>query len=346
MSAVVQAVTSSEVIRAEVLGAIQGHPSLLETPRRRSMLLEALVPFAQEELVRGLAIISLESAYLKNSPAAVSTAVAILRSGIGQANESASLSRSHELRLLNVAARYAPGGGNLAAGAALHLVPHLQLAILEPEQLQKRARAWFVERHQEKNPWLAALCAHPTRDNVRFLVRVAEGRVPQAEAASLFRSLVRLPMTFHEIALTSAVVTVAARQICAYLKMPKAVSNATIAALSAIIVMGGKGVASAFKEDTLNAKRNWERVEAIARLASMSSSLADSDDRHERNASDACAAVLRRASRNMLQPPLVREAARLALELAPIDPVCLWNCAIQSGGYDELPRPALADIRR
>lgn len=354
-------IATREDLRSAVLEAINAHPSLLESPKRRGAILEAITPFSYEPKVQELAVVSLESTYLKNSSRNVTAACAIIQKALRGAcesdqksvslleeNESQQLrgmSPALERRLLGVAARYTAGGGDLAAAAALHLIPATSIPEYAPHLIRREARAWFLARHQEKNPWLVILSDHPSRENLLFLASIVQGKVPAGDAVSFFRSLLKMPLTFHEVALTSAVVTVLSRQICAYLKIPKAVSNATIATLSAILVVGGKTVADAFKEDTVNAKRNWERIEAIARLAAIRNTIRENSPLEHARAERLADQVLSKASRSLMQAPLVREAARIALTSENLDPIELWNRAAAAGDFDAAWRQPQRDIR-
>lgn len=340
------AVSTSEAARSEALRAICEHPSLMERPTKRAALLEALAPFSAEPLVREFAVVTLESPYLKNSQRAVSAASRLLAGALSGADEGGEpLSASLEGRLLKVASRYSPGGGDLAAGAALHLIPFTTIPQDEPYRIHSLARAWFVERHQEKNPWLALLATRPSVQNAKFIGNIASGNVPKTEAAGLLKTLSMMPLTIHHVALTATVATVVTRQICAYLNIPKALSNATVAVLSAVLVVGGEALSRAYQADTLNANRDWERVEAIARLASMRATLCDSPLVKDQRLVNKISALLTGSSMSLLQSPLVRDAARIALASEPLDPIDLWNLTLKSGEYNTVERRYLPDIR-
>lgn len=341
------AVTTSEAARSEALRAICEHPSLMERPTKRAALLEALAPFSTEPLVREFAVVTLESPYLKNSQRAVSGASRLLAAALSGANAGGGepLSAALEGRLLKVASRYSPGGGDLAAGAALHLLPFTTIPQDEPYRIHSLARAWFVERHQEKNPWLALLATRPSVQNAKFIGNIATGNVPKSEAAGLLKTLSMMPLTIHHVAITTTVATVVTRQICAYLNIPKALSNATVAVLSAVLVVGGEALSRAYQADTLNSNRDWERVEAIARLASMRATLCDSPLVKDQRLVNKISALLTGSSMSLLQSPLVRDAARIALASEPLDPIDLWNLTLKSGEYNTVERRYLPDIR-
>lgn len=336
---------SSPAVRTAVLEAVCEHPSLIETPKRRTKLLEAAEKFPGEPLALQLAITTLESTYLKNAPDAVTAAGRIIKSALTSQDLAHHPSAALEDRLLKVAKRYQPGGGDLAAGAALHILPLTALVYERPERILREARAWFAARHQEKNPWFAVLSQAPSREQVSFLAQVLEGRVPERDVASFVTSLMRFPFTLHEIAIMSTVLTVVTRQVCDYLKIPKVISNATVAAFSVCLVVGSKTVSDAYKADSLNAKRHWERVEAIARLASLRAALDGDTEPHNAALANRIGLMLRKASLSLMQSPVVRQAARVALEGGAFDPTELWNYTLSVGEFSEAARMPHPDIR-
>ena len=343
--ALCQAVRSSAAIRAEVLGAIVEHPSLLESPTRRAILLEALKGFGDERLAQELAIVSLESAYLKNADRTVRAAALIVKSSLSACQETGAFPPDLSERLLKVAGRYAPGGGDLAAAAALYLVPLTGIPQSEPWRVQSLARAWYVARHQEKNPWLAVLQSTPSRENVRFLAKVADGRVPKSEGASLLRMVRTMAPLISELSLAVTVATAATRQICASLNLPKVISNAAIAGLSAGLVIGGSALAQSCEKDTLNEDREWERVEAIARLAAIRAALSESTSSAELRTVHFISALFSKLSFSRRHPPIVQEAARVASCAEPMDPTELWNRNLEKGEFSQVARKVLPDIR-
>lgn len=348
LNVVIQAMVSSPEVREAVLAAVNEHPSLLESPKRRGAILEAMLPFAHEDGVRELAVVSLESPYLKNSTLAVSAACAIIKTALNSAEldgEASQLAPKLEKRILKVASRYSPGGGDTAAGAAILLVRETPLGITLQHNIRSLARDWFLARHQAKNPWLALMSENPSIENVDFIASIAGGSLPDPRFGALLRSLVRFPVTLHEVAITSTIVTVASRQICAYLKVPKVVSNAAIAAISVALVVGSKGIAVALKEDAINKSRSWERVEGIALLSAMRAALSDDYSREARRSIGKITSALESASRSLMQPPLVRHAASIALGGDVLDPIDLWNQAIASGEFSEATRSRQQTVR-
>lgn len=345
LNSIYQAVRSSEHIRNEVLGAVVEHPSLIESPTRRALLLDALTTFSHEPLVQELAIVSLESAYLKNAERAVRAASLLVKSALSPSDGQGCLSAGLSLRLLKVASRYAPGGGDLSAAAAFVLLPLTGIPQHEPLRVHALARAWYVDRHQEKNPWLALLQSTPSRENVQYLAKVAEGRVPKSEAATLLRVIRTMAPLISELSVAVTVATAATRQICASLNLPKVISNAAIAGLSAVLMIGGKAIALSCEKDALNQDREWERVEAIARLAAIRASLAETPSGTQMRTVHFISGLLARVAHSRRQPLLVREAARVASYHEPMDPAELWNRTLQNGEFNQAERKLLPDIR-
>lgn len=345
---VIKALVTSPEVRSSVLAAINEHPSLLESPKRRAAILEALTPLSHEDAVCELAVVSLESPYLKASARTVSAACAILKPALSALDEeepSVLFPLQLERRILKVAARYSPGGGDTAAGAAILLLRETPLGTRMQDSVRSLARDWFLARNQGKNPWLALLSEMPSKENVAFIASLASGRLPGPGLASFLRSLVRIPVTFHEVAITSTIVTVASRQICAYFKLPKVVSNAAIAAISVGLVVGSRSLAHAFQEDAINKSRTWERVEGIALLSAMRAALGDDPSSAARFSVLKIVSALEKASRSLMQPPFVRQAATIALSGEVLDPVDLWNQTVISGDFGEVLRQTHQAVR-
>lgn len=335
------AVRSEQSYRDLVVAACVQEPSLFSDAARRGALLRSLRPFSNEPGVTELALKTLENPSLKNSGSPVSTAAKILCRSLSR---SATSNPGVERRLIDVAARYAPGGGDMAAAAALRLLPATLAATSQAHLICEHARSWFVRRNSAKNPWLKVIEDAPTRGGVELLRKITLGRVPSAGRETLWELAKRLQLAAHDLALTSTVATVATRQLCAYLSLPKAISNASIAILSSGLVLGSRAIASFRKAEKLNTDRDFERVEALARLGAIRRSLASQDDAASRRLVGRCAGVLHETSRAGWQGPIVRLAAAYALEGEIADPVALWNAAAKQSDQPYAERPIRPDV--
>ncbi len=335
------AVRSEQSYRDQVVAACVQEPSLFSDVARRGALLRSLLPFSNEPGVLELALKTLENPALKNSDAPISSAIKIL---FRSCNRSAANDRTVALRLIDVAARYAPGGGDMGAAAALRLLPATPAATSEAHLVCEHARAWFVSRNPAKNPWLKLIEDAPTRGGVELLRRIALGRVPSAGRETLWELAKRIQLAAHDLALTSTVATVATRQLCAYLSLPKAISNASIAILSSGLVLGSRAIASFRKAEKLNTDRDFERVEALARLGAIRRGLASQDDAASRRLVNRSVGVLHETSRASWQAPIVRLAAALALDGEIADPVALWNAAAKQSDQPYAERLLRPDV--
>ena len=335
------ALRSEQAYREQVLEACKQEPALFSDAARRGALLRCLLPFGNEPGVVELALLTLENPALKNSGPPVSCAAKILlRSAAQWSKANADLER----RLIDVASRYAPGGGDAAAATALRLLPATSAPISQAHLVCELARSWFASRHAAKNPWLRVIQDAPSRGGVELLRGIVLGRVPSAGRETLWQLAKRLQLAAHDLALTSTVATVATRQLCAYLSLPKAISNASIVILSSGLVLGSRAIESFRKAEKLNTDRDFERVEALARLGSIMRSLGSHDDTASRRLVARAASVLHAACRAEWQAPIVRLAAAYALEGEIADPVLLWNAAAKQSDQSHTERPLRPDV--
>lgn len=339
-----EALRREPTLRSDVAAAVIEEPSLFASGARRAYLLRSVARSATEKPVIELALASLESPGLKNSTAAVTAAAKIVRCALQHAPSIAQMESRMETRLLGLAARYAPGGGDFAAAAALKLLPLTDVASMRAPEVVDLARGWFARRHSEKNPWLVVLDSAPSKAGLALLARIVTGRVPTVGRESLRQVFKRLEGAVNDLVLTTTIVTVATRQLCSYLALPKAISNAAVAALSTGFVLGARGLAAIRRGDQLNSDRDWERVEAVARLSSLRARLAKSEDPRARPLAARASALLDVTSRAQWQPWIVRVAAELALDGTISDPIDLWNAAASRSAGVYAERPARPDI--
>ena len=302
------AALGSPSVRDPVLAIVLTDPQLMRDPRHRVGLLNSLTRFSHEPLIQTFATQTLaEPAYRENLEIVRAASTVIISAG-------ERLTTPNITTLADVAVARSHSSESLASHTARYLIDTLPPAIVSPETLQTLARAWYLHRRGEPNPWLSTISRIPSVKRVAIIQEVLTGNVPYEGKPSLLHRALTFPIDLHHTAVTSGLVGMVFNKALPLLGIGRGISSLGAFVMASTIVYGAKSLANAVSMDTVNADREPERIEAVRHLQTIHELALECSGRAERAAGRAAYTALRRASRSLLQEPIVRAEARAALE--------------------------------
>jgi hypothetical protein len=122
------------------------------------------------------------------------------------------------------------------------------------------------------------------------------------------------PIDLHHAAVGSGFVAIIFNKALPLLGVGRGISSLRAFLIASTIVYGVRSLTNAMSMDAVNAEREPERLEAIRHLKTFYEGASECSDPNESPVGRAAYIALRRASRSLLQEPIVRAAACAALE--------------------------------
>ncbi len=303
----IEALGSSSV-RDAVLALALTDPELIRDPKHRVGLLTPLTKFSDEPLIQTFATQTLaDPAYGENLEVVRAASTVILSAG-------ERLTTQNITTLADVAIARSCTSESLASHTARYLIDTLPPDVVSHEILQTLARAWYLHRRGEPNPWLSTISRVPSTKRVAILQEILTGNVPYEGKPSLFERALTFPFDLHHTAVTSGLVGIIFNKALPLLGIGRGISSLGAFVLASTIVYGAKSLANAVSMDTVNADREPERIEAVRHLQTIHNHAFECSGRAERSAGRAAHMALRLAARSLLQEPVVRAEARAAIE--------------------------------
>jgi len=302
------AALGSPSVRDPVLAVVLTDPQLMRDPKHRVGLLNSLTRFSHEPLIQTFATQTLaEPAYRENLEVVRAASTVIISAG-------ERLTTNNVTTLADVAIARSHSSESLASHTARYLIDTLPPAVVSPEPLQTLARAWYLHRRGEPNPWLSTISRVPSIKRVAILQEILTGNVPYEGKPSLLERALTFPIDLHHTAVTSGLVGIVFNKALPLLGIGRGISSLGAFVMASTIVYGAKSLANAVSMDTVNADREPERIEAVRHLQTIHEHALERSGRAERAAGRAAYIALRMASRSLLQEPVVRAEARAAIE--------------------------------
>ena len=298
----------SPSVRDPVIAVVLSEPHLFLDPQHRVALLDSLTKFSHEPLVQSFAIQTLAQPPYQNHPDVVRAASDAILSA------SEHLTPTNIKTIANLATIQRDRSESLASASARHILEALPSSAIPHESLQTLARDWYISRRGEPNPWLASISHVPSLQRVAILREILSGNVPYEGKPSLLQRMSTFPTDLHHAAVGSGFVAIIFNKALPLLGVGRGVSSLRAFLIASTIVYGVKTLANATSMDAANAQREPERLEAVRHLKTIYERAFESCDRNDRAAGRSAYLTLRRASRSLLQEPIVRAAARAALE--------------------------------
>lgn len=298
----------SPSVRDPVLAVVLTDPQLMRDPKHRVGLLNSLIRFSDEPLIQTFATQTLaEPAYRENLEVVRAASTVIVSAG-------ERLTAPNITTLADVAIARSHSSESLASHTARYLIDTLPPAVVSPEPLQTLARAWYLHRRGEPNPWLSTISRVPSIKRVAILQEILTGNVPYEGKPSLLERALTFPIDLHHTAVTSGLVGIVFNKALPLLGIGRGISSLGAFVMASTIVYGAKSLANAVSMDTVNADREPERIEVVRHLQTIHEHALERSGRAERAAGRAAYIALRIASRSLLQEPVVRAEARAAIE--------------------------------
>jgi len=298
----------SPSVRDPVLAVVLTDPQLMRDPKHRVGLLNSLTRFSHEPLIQTFATQTLaEPEYRENLEVVRAASTVIISAG-------AHLTAANISTLADVAIARGHACESLASHTARYLIDTLSPSTVSHDILQTLARSWYLHRRGEPNPWLSTVSRTPSVKRVAILQEILTGNVPYEGKPSLLHRALTFPIDLHHTAVTSGLVGMVFNKALPLLGIGRGISSLGAFVMASTIVYGTKSLANAVSMDTVNADREPERIEAVRHLQTIHEHALECSGRAERAAGRAAYTALRRASRSLLQEPIVRAEARAALE--------------------------------
>lgn len=298
----------SPSVRDPVIAVVLSDPRLLADPRHRVTLLTSLEEYADEPLVQIFATRTLcDPRYKDDHDVLHAASKTILAT-------SEPLTTPNIRAIANLAMLRDDADESLASLSAGYILQTLPSSTVPDQVLQDLARSCYLFRRGDPNPWLPTVSLAPSMKRVALLEEILVGNVPYEGKPTLLQRILTFPIDLHHTAVTSGLVGVIFNKALPLLGIGRGISSLRAFLIASTIVYGAKSIANAISMDAVNMERDPERLEAVRHLKAIYERALESSDRNERAAGRFAYAVLRRASRSLLQEPIVRAAARAAIE--------------------------------
>ncbi len=312
-------------VRDKVLPVLIHRPALIKSHLKRVSVLESVLKFSDESLVREYALKSLESDRFDESQRVLAAAGRILIAGGG------SLEARQINRIAALAGKLGDKEERLVASAAQYVLHHLPASPVLASVARELAHEWFLARKGGENPWLSILSKYPSPENFRFLRDIVRGVVPHSKEPSVLTRLLKGSHNLHSMAAMAGTVGVVVNKAFALVGVAGRVNSVQAFCMSAGLLYLGKVGSQILFDELANSDRNFERVEALAHISLMYDRV-----RRERGAvnnmlTEEAISFLSEASNDVSQKPIVREAAHMAhmAHLAPLEPSELWTQVLE-----------------
>ena len=302
----ISSISNSEV-RYAALSLLCRKDCLIRNPISRGRLLESLIPYSNECRVQAYAMLSLRNEFYSRSYPVCAPAARIIEAT--KSNRDPSIT----YELLDLAARVTPQGRDAAAKIAFILLKDSLLTSGQYHLVLFQARVWYIENKGTSNPWLEIVAQYKKLPAVRFLRAVIEGNVSDPREYPVLKNVIALPLLPHEIALTASILTLTAQKLANFFGVVNNFAAPTSALLATALIVGSRYMWRAHNLDKINARRTFEKLEAINHLQTLHESSNDLPTPIGQKLRGEIQKALREQTFNFLQDEAVQKAAQQAL---------------------------------